>query len=242
MYGLDFTSAGNRFHEYERARPADPLGYAAESTYLVFSEFNRLRLLEAEFETDNRKFFAKPAAPADPRLKQRVLELSERTQQLAQAKLRQNPTDESALFALALINGILGDYSARVEHRYWGSVKYGRQGNDFARELLKHNPEFYDAYVWTGATNYIYGSLSFPLRLTGRLFGLYGDKATGEANLRLAAEKGHYLKPYAKILLAVAYLRDNNKAAAAALLAGLSAEFPSNSLFREEAKRLGASQ
>ena len=240
MYALNFASAGSLFQDYERAHPSDPLGYAAESTYLVFSEFNRLKLLEAEFETDNRKFFAKPAAPPDPRAKQRVLELSERAQQLAEARLRQNAGDDNALFALALTYGILGDYTARVEHRYWSSVKYGRQGDEFAKKLLQHNPEFYDAYVLTGATNYIYGSLSLPLRWTGRLFGLSGDKATGEANLRLAAEKGQYLKPYAKLLLAIAYLRDNNQPAAVALLAKLSTEFPSNGLFAAQARRLAA--
>ena len=240
MYGLDFASAGSLFQDYERVHPADSLGYAAEATYLVFSELNRLKLLEAEFETDNRRFFPKPAAPPDPQLKQRILDLCDRAQQLAQARLRQNPADEHALFALALTNGMLGDYAARVEHRYWSSVKYGKEGDEFARQLLQHDPQFYDAYVWTGATNYIYGSLSLPLRWTGRLFGLYGDKATGEANLRLAAEKGQYLKPYAKLLLAIAYLRDNNKPAAVALLAQLSAEFPTNGLFRTQAIRLKA--
>lgn len=125
-----------------------------------------------------------------------------------------------------------------MEHRYWSSAKYGRQGDEFARKLLQHNPQFYDAYIWTGVTNYIYGSLPLPVRWPARLFGLYGDKATGVANLRLAAEKGQYLKPYAKMLLSITYLRENNKPAAAALLTELSSEFPTNVLFAAEAKRL----
>lgn len=238
MYGFDFVSARSSFQDYERAHPADPLGYAAEAAYLVFSELDRLKLLEAQFETDNRKLFPDPAAPPDAQVKQRVFDLCDHAEQLSQARLRQNPADEHALFALALANGILGDYAARVEHRYWSSVKYGKAGNDFARRLLQSDPDFYDAYVWTGTTNYIYGSLAFPVRWTARLFGLSGDKATGEANLRLAAEKGQYLKPYAKLLLAIAYLRDNNKPGAATLLAELAAEFPANPLFRAQARRL----
>lgn len=76
MYGLDFASAGRLFADYVHADASDPLGYAAESTCLVFSELNRLKLLEAEFETDNRKFLAKPAAPPDLRLKERIFDLS----------------------------------------------------------------------------------------------------------------------------------------------------------------------
>ena len=239
MYALDFPSAGRLFGEYKNARPSDPIGYAVEATCLVFSEFNRLKVLEAEFEADNKKFLAPPAVPADTQLKRRILELSERTQQLAEARLRQDPADEGALFALALTNGILGDYTAHLEHRYWSAAKYGRQGDEFARKLLQHNPQFYDAYIWTGVTNYIYGSLPLPVRWPARLFGLYGDKSTGVANLRLAAEKGQYLKPYAKILLSITYLRENNKPAAAALLTELSSEFPTNGLFAAQAKRLG---
>ena len=238
MYALDFPSAGRLFADFEKSYPSDPMGYAAETTCLVFGEFNRLKLLEAEFEAENKKFFAQPAIPPDPRLKQRILELGERTQQLAEARLRQDPADERALFALALTNGILGDYAAHVEHRYWSAAKYGRQGDEFARKLLQHNPQFYDAYIWTGVTNYIYGSLPLPVRWPARLFGLYGDKATGVANLRLAAEKGQYLKPYAKMLLSITYLRDHNKPAAAALLTELSSEFPTNDLFAAQAKRL----
>jgi hypothetical protein len=56
----------------------------------------------------------------------------------------------------------------------------------------------------------------------------------------LAAEKGQYLSPYAKLLLSIAYLREKNKPAAAALMAELSSEFPTNALFAEQARRLGA--
>jgi len=239
MYALDFDSAGKDFEDYVRVHPADPVGYAAQAVALVFNEMNRLKLLEAEFETDNKKFFVKPSGLPDPQVKRRILELIDRALQIAEARLRQDPTNEPALFALALGNGILGDYTALVERHYWASVKYGRQGDQFARKLLQQDPEFYDAYVWTGVTNYIYGSLAAPVRWTARLFGLYGDKATGMANLRLAAEKGGYLRPYAKMLLAVAYLRERNKPAAAALVAELSSEFPTNMVFATQAKRLG---
>lgn len=240
MYALDFVSAERLFAGYQNGRPSDPLGFAAEAACLVFSELNRLKLLDAEFETDNSKFLAQPAVAPDPNVKQRILELSQHARQLAESQLRQNPQDEQALFALALTNGIQGDYTARVERRYWASVKYGRLGDEFARKLLQQDPQFYDAYVWTGITNYICGSLPWPLRWSSRLFGLSGDKATGVANLRLAAEKGQYLSPYAKLLLSIAYLREKNKPAAAALMAELSSEFPTNALFAEQARRLGA--
>jgi hypothetical protein len=121
MYGLNFEESGKMFTEYEQAHPTEPLGYAAEATSVFFGELKRLKLLEAEFEEDNKKFFAKANGVPDPKLKQRMLDLSARTQTLAEGALRRNASDEQALFALALTNGILGDYCALVEHRYWGS-------------------------------------------------------------------------------------------------------------------------
>ncbi len=242
MYALDFVSSQKSFAEYQHAHPADALGYAAEMVGVFFGELNRLKLLDQEFTPGNESFFAKPQGTPDPQVRARIMELSGQARQMAEARLRQEPTDERALFALALAYGILGDYAALVERHYWTSVKYGRQGEQYARQLLARDPKFYDAYVWLGVSNFIYGSLSLPLRWTAHVFGPSGDKATGVADLRLAAEKGRYLRPYAKVLLAIAYLREKNRPAAASLLAQLSSEFPTNPLFAAQARRLAAAQ
>jgi hypothetical protein len=52
------------------------------------------------------------------------------------------------------------------------------------------------------------------------------------------AEQGHYFKPYAKILLAIAALRDKNKVLAGQLMEELAREFPGNGLFKDEVKKL----
>jgi hypothetical protein len=57
------------------------------------------------------------------------------------------------------------------------------------------------------------------------------DKDVGIANLKLAADKGRFLVPYARLLLAVAALRDTT---ARNLLASLSREFPQNSLYQRD--------
>jgi predicted Zn-dependent protease len=52
--------------------------------------------------------------------------------------------------------------------------------------------------------------------------------------LRTASEKGHYLRPYAKIMLALADLREKNEIEARKLLEELTREFPENHLFAKE--------
>ena len=56
----------------------------------------------------------------------------------------------------------------------------------------------------------------------------------------MTAEHGHYLAPFARILLAIAYVRDKDKPRARELLASLRDEFPKNPLFANELTRLNA--
>ena len=71
-----------------------------------------------------------------------------------------------------------------------------------------------------------------------RLGGARTDKIEGIRKLRLTAEKGHYLLPYARLLLAVAALRDQNTAEARQILQDLVREFPRNQLYKAELERL----
>jgi predicted Zn-dependent protease len=72
-----------------------------------------------------------------------------------------------------------------------------------------------------------------------RWTGAQTDKEQGLKDLRIVAEKGRYLRPYAKILLAIAALRDKNRQEAVDLLKQLAEQFPANPLFQEELKKLG---
>ena len=54
----------------------------------------------------------------------------------------------------------------------------------------------------------------------------------------MTADKGHYLLPYARLLLAVAALRDNDRIRARALLQDLADNFPQNRLYRNELAKL----
>ena len=52
--------------------------------------------------------------------------------------------------------------------------------------------------------------------------------------MHLTADKGHYLLPFARLLLAVAALRNKDRVQAREELTWLVAQFPANHLFREE--------
>jgi hypothetical protein len=71
-----------------------------------------------------------------------------------------------------------------------------------------------------------------------RMGGLPADKQGGIADLQLTAQHGHYLAPFARILLAIAYVREKDKTRALAMLSSLRIQFPGNTLFPREIARL----
>ena len=82
------------------------------------------------------------------------------------------------------------------------------------------------------------GTMAAPVRWFLRLGGVSGDKQRGITELQLTAAHGQYLAPFARILLAIAYVHDKDKPRARALLASLRDEFPNNPLFAREIARL----
>ena len=107
-----------------------------------------------------------------------------------------------------------------------------------ASELLKLNPDFYDAYLTTGMTEYVIGSLPFFVRWFIKVENINGNKEQGIKTVEIVARKGHYLKPFAKILLAMAHLREKRPRAAEQILAELVNDYPENPLFRKELAQL----
>jgi len=58
--------------------------------------------------------------------------------------------------------------------------------------------------------------------------------------LQIAAARGRYLRPFAKILLALVALREKQPELARTQLIELVAEFPQNPLFAKELAKLGS--
>ena len=238
LYDLDFVHAQQEFTGWQRQHADDPLGPASEAAGLFFSELNRLGVLEAQFYTKDSAFNARPKLSPDPAVRSRFNAVLARTESEAQARLKKDPKDPDALFAMTMASGLRADYAALVEKRNLASLHYTHDAENWAQQLLAVNPHCYDAYLALGISKYIVGSSSAPVRWFLRLSGHDGNKQQGIADLRLAAEHGHYLAPFARILLAIAYVRENYKQQAREVLASLQQEFPANPLFVREIGRL----
>lgn len=242
MYNLDFDAAHQVFRQWGQSHPDDAMGAVSDAAAYLFSEFDRLHILEVELFVDNARFENRARPVASPGVKQAFQAQLTRARELADKRLAQNPRDSDALLAKVLAFGLEGDYAALIEKHDMQGLRYIKEGRALAQQLLEQDPECYDAYLAIGVENYLLSLKPAPLRWILRLGGAQTDKATGLAKLQLAAEKGHYLMPYARMLLAVAAVRDNDRERARALLAGLARQFPRNHLYAVELAKLNEPQ
>jgi hypothetical protein len=238
LYNLDFAGAQRDFVAWERLHPDDPMGPVSEAAGSLFSEFNRLGILEAQFFENDDAFVDRPKQTPDPELKKKFQAAIDRAESLSHARLAKDPKDRDGLFALTLSSGLQADYASLIDKRNFASVRFTKDATTQAQQLLAVCPDCYDALLATGFTKYIIGSLIAPLRWILRMGGLPADKKAGLADLQTTADHGHYLAPFARILLAIAYVREKDKPRALQLLAGLQRDFPGNPLFSRQMKRL----
>jgi hypothetical protein len=239
MYNLDFAKAHQILRQYESAHPGDPMGPVSDAAAFLFAEFDRLNILQSEFFTQDGSFSRRQRSLVpDPAAKRDFEAALARTDRVASEALRRNPDDENAMLATLLRVGLHADYLAFIEKRNMAALTEVKQSRSSAESLIAKHPQCYDAYLAIGLENYILSLKPLPVRWLLRLGGAQTDRQAGIERLRITAEKGHYLLPYARLLLAVAALRDKDFETARSSLAWLAAEFPANQLYREELAKL----
>jgi hypothetical protein len=238
MYNLEFEHAHQTFHDYQQLNPQDPMGYVSNAAAYLFSEFDRLHILESDLFIDDQRFDGRSKQTPDPAVKAEFEKELAKSDELAAKVPPDSPHYKNALLAQVLAGGLRGDYAALIEKRNLASLGYMKTSRGLAQKLLQIDPTCYDAYLAIGAENYLLGSSPAPVRWLLRLGGSETDKQEGLRRLRLTGEKGYYLAPFARLLLAVAALRDKDRGTARTLLAGLATQFPHNQLYAKELARI----
>jgi hypothetical protein len=238
MYDLKFDEAHRALERWQKVHPDDSLGPASDAAAYLFSELNRLGSLEAELFVDDNRFKNRKTLDPDARAKARFSERVDRADRLAESTLEKSNADARALFVKTLTHGLRADYVALIDGRGLKALSYTKAGRVYADRLLAADPQAFDAYLGSGIENYVLSLKPIALRLLFRLTGSQVDRETGLAKLRKTASQGYYLEPFAKLLLAVAALRDNNREQARSILMGLRDRFPNNELYSRELDRL----
>lgn len=234
MYELRFDEARAEIAAHRQAHPDDPLGVAAEAASYLFEQFNREGILTSAFFLDDDRFLGGIEGPPDQALSKAFLDANQNARAMALERMKSTPGDPDALFVLTIADGMEGDFQALIAKRQLAGLSLIRGAEKKANQLLAVRADAQDAYVALGAANYIVGSLPAYKRFLLWFGAIRGDRERGMEQLRVAAEKGHYLRPLAMALLALASEREGRFDRALTLFEDLAREFPLNPVFASE--------
>jgi hypothetical protein len=234
LYELNFTAARVDFVSYQKERPEDPLGKASEAASYLFEQFHARGVLTSEFFVNDQTFLGGVPGSAEQNHNAGFVEANSQAREQAKKLLKSNPKDIHGLLALTIADGMESDYDAIIIKKQLPGLSMMRQAEADAKTLLAIDPTEQDANVALGMSNYVIGSLPSYKRAFLWFGGLHGDKQRGMDQMGSAAEHGHYLQPFAKVMLALAYEREHKPEQARELLSELAVQFPRNSVFARE--------
>jgi hypothetical protein len=238
LYQLKFEEARRQFTDWQQENPKDPLSYEILAASYLFEEFYDQHVLTSEFFLNDERLLGGIQGKPNESRKINFEAANQKGQTIALAQLSVDPRNSNALFALTISTGMRANFAAILERRQLEGLSLIREAEGYARRLLRLRPEEADAWFSLGAANYIIGSLP-PYKRFLLWFGqIRGNKQLGMEQLKITAEKGHYLKPFAQIFLALAAMREKQEDLALSQLLDLTAQFPENPLFQAELARL----
>jgi hypothetical protein len=238
LYNLDFTAAHTHFQQWMTAHPEDCLGSASDAAAYLFTEFDRLGVLDIELFADDNRFESRTRPPIDPVVKKGFNDRITQAERLADTSLQHDPKDANALYCKAVTSGMQADWASLIDRHEYGAYKFSELASKYAKQALAIAPTLYDANLAVGIENYMLSLKPAPIRWILGMAGAGTNKAEGVRLLKLTAEQGHYLAPFARLMLAVGELRDGRTQSGKAILISLSQEFPKNTLYQRQIARL----
>jgi hypothetical protein len=234
LYELNFDAGRKDFQAYQKMRPDDPLGKASEAASYLFEQFNAKGVLTSEFFLSDEKFLGGVEGSAAQNKNTAFLAANNQAREQAKARIKANPKDMRGLLVLTITDGMESDYDAIIIKKQLEGLTMMRHAEAEANAVLAIDPSEQDANVALGMSNYVIGSLPSYKRAFLWFGGLHGDRNRGMEQMQSAAERGHYLQPFAKVMLALAYEREHKPERAKELLAELATQFPDNPVFARE--------
>jgi len=231
MYNLRFDDAHAKFQLWIASHPEDPMGPVSDAAAYLFSEFERLHVIDVQLFADQSRFDSRSKLTPDGNARKAFEDRLDQASSVADAALKKNDKDARALYVKTLVSGMRSDYALMIDKKDVTALNYSKEASAWSKQALAANPHMYDAYLASGVENYMLSLKWAPLRWLLNLTGAQTSRDEGIRLLKLTATQGYYLAPFARMMLAVAALRENKPQEARSILIDLKKEFPMNSLY-----------
>lgn len=206
LYSMQFEKAVSAFDSLRKLYPKDPTGeFFIASTHLWGYVFDKK-------EADLVKF----------------LQSCDKTIALAEAAIDANPNDSYSQTIIGAVYGFRSIANVRSENFLKASWD-ARNCYKYLHEVVRKNPQQYEAYLGLGIFNVALGSMPAFVQSMMNLSGMEGNTEKGIKQLELAAQKAVLLKNDAQLILGLLYVYYNNDyGKGLGYLQGLMRKYPTN--------------
>lgn len=234
FYNLQYDDSIAEFGRLVAQQPNVPDGYNHLAQAILYRDMFRAGALESELVTGGNPFLRRQKVDASPADQRRFDQAIDHAMELAQARLKRNPRDTGALYALGVSYGLRANYNFLVRKAWRDSLRDATSARKCHSRITDIDPGFIDARLVQGLHDYIVGSLPVYWRLVGFLIGFHGNKDEGIRTLEMVAQKGKVNRIDAQILLCAVYRRERRPQRAVPILQDLVRRFPRNYLLPME--------
>ncbi len=235
FYNLEYDKAIREFEAAVQAHPDDPFAVNHLLSAVIFKELYRIGALDTEAYATESFLDKKYLVPLDPKVHDRVNQLSAQSEQLSNGYLAKNPNDVNALYARGVARGLKSTYMGMAEHAWFAALRSAIGARHDHERVLELDPNYVDAKLSVGVDLYVIGSLSWPVKVMASVAGLSGNKEKGLQYLRDVAAHGSPEVAWdAKIALALFLRREQKYDEALELVGGMYQAFPRNFLVATE--------
>lgn len=234
FYSLEFREAIENLERAAALEPDEPLHRVNIADAHLFLYLYLRGELDRQLYTASNPFL-EPAPPLrDERLIERMHAELALAREIAERRLRANPRDAAALYALGMADAVETNYLQNALGRTREAIRIGTRGKNYHERALELDPEFHDAKLLIGFYEYVIGSLPTALRWIVRLLGHSGSKQRGLTLIYEAIEKGRRSSPAGLTLLSIIYNYERRYGEARIALGHLHRFYPRNFYFEME--------
>lgn len=235
FYNFNFDGSLKDFEAALQAHPDDPFAVNHLLATVIFKELYRIGALDTEAYATENFLTKKNIQPLDPRVHDRVNQLSERSITLSDGYLEKNPNDVDALYARGVAKALRATYVGMAEHAWFAALRATVGARHDHERVLELDPNYINAKASVGIDLYVIGSLSWPAKVAASVAGLSGNKQKGMDYLRdVAAHGAPEVAWDAKTALALFLRREQHYAEALQIVGGMYQAFPKNFLIATE--------
>jgi tetratricopeptide (TPR) repeat protein len=235
FYNLEYDKAIREFEAAQQAHPDDPFAVNHTLAAVTFKELLRTGALDTEAYAADSFLTKKAAAPLDPKVRDRIKQLSDQALALSQSRLDKNPNDVDALYARGVTRGMRATYMGVGEKAWFAALRSAVGARHDHERVLELDPKYTDAKVVVGTDLYIVGSLNWPTRVAASIAGISGNKQMGLDYLRQATTGAHSeVASDAQIILALFLRREQKYDEVLQLVSVMQTEYPRNVLMASE--------